>query len=224
MYEIKFYRTHEPYGCFSNFYKYPITVNGITWMTSEHYFQAQKFAGTIHEEEIWQASSAMRAAKMGRDPNRPLRKDWEKVKDSIMCSTVLEKVRQHKDIREILLSTGDSLLIEHTTNDSYWGDNGDGTGKNMLGRILMDIREGLPGYTGVFYVPQWIAYPGIHPLDSFWRRREGEGYILELDEWFYSLTDVAQREYRRYFVPPKEWDEHKGDCCREATWWISDEE
>jgi predicted NAD-dependent protein-ADP-ribosyltransferase YbiA (DUF1768 family) len=26
---------------------------------------------------------------------------------------------------------------------SYWGDGGDGSGKNMLGRILMEVREQL---------------------------------------------------------------------------------
>ena len=32
-------------------------------------------------------------------------------------------------------------FVEHTENDSYWGDGGDGSGKNMLGQILMDVRE-----------------------------------------------------------------------------------
>ena len=34
-------------------------------------------------------------------------------------------------------------LVEHTTNDAYWGDGGDGSGTNMLGRILMEVRERL---------------------------------------------------------------------------------
>ncbi|MEO1140885.1 MAG: NADAR family protein, partial [Pseudomonadota bacterium] len=40
--EIKFYRTGDPYGCFSNFSAHPILIE-TTWPTSEHYFQAQKF-------------------------------------------------------------------------------------------------------------------------------------------------------------------------------------
>jgi predicted NAD-dependent protein-ADP-ribosyltransferase YbiA (DUF1768 family) len=32
-------------------------------------------------------------------------------------------------------------LIEQTQNDAYWGDGGNGSGKNMLGRILMEVRE-----------------------------------------------------------------------------------
>ncbi|USN89295.1 NADAR family protein [Serratia fonticola] len=41
----------------------------------------------------------------------------------------------------MLLSTGNSQLIEHTKNDNYWADGGDGTGRNMLGIILMETRD-----------------------------------------------------------------------------------
>lgn len=41
---IEFYRTGDEYGCFSNFSAHPIAVGGKVWPTSEHYFQAQKFA------------------------------------------------------------------------------------------------------------------------------------------------------------------------------------
>ena len=43
-----------------------------------------------------------------------------------------------------LLATGDSTIVEHTENDAYWGDGGDGSGKNRLGQILMRVREKLP--------------------------------------------------------------------------------
>ena len=41
---INFYRTGDEYGCFSNFAAYPIDLKGKVWPTTEHYFQAQKFA------------------------------------------------------------------------------------------------------------------------------------------------------------------------------------
>jgi ribA/ribD-fused uncharacterized protein len=83
------------------------------------------------------------AAKMGRDRTKPLRPDWEIVKDEVMHEAVMAKFRQYSELRENLLSTEHRLLIEHTSNDSYWGDGGDGRGKNMLGRILMKVREQL---------------------------------------------------------------------------------
>lgn len=83
----------------------------------------------------------MVAARLGRSRAQPLRPDWEQVKDDLMKTALLAKFRQNDDIRRILLSTGDAHLIEHTKNDSYWGDGGDGTGKNKLGLLLMEVRE-----------------------------------------------------------------------------------
>ncbi len=83
----------------------------------------------------------MDAAIEGRDRDKPLRLDWEIVKDDIMRFAVLEKFKQNHNIQYILLSTEDALIVEHTSNDSYWGDGGDGLGKNMLGIILMETRK-----------------------------------------------------------------------------------
>lgn len=138
---IKFYKTGEKFGCFSNFSRDPITLKGKVWATSEHYFQAQKFVGTPDEEELRNIKKASEVASAGRDRSRPLRKDWESVKDNIMREAVYAKFTQNEECKQILLSTGDAKLIEHTVNDSYWADGGDGSGKNMLGIILMEVRE-----------------------------------------------------------------------------------
>ena len=140
---IQFYSVNAEYGCFSNFSPHPIRLKGKAWPTSEHYFQAQKFAGRPDEEEVRQARSPMIAARMGRSRKRPLRKDWESVKDQVMHEAVLAKFSQHADLREILLGTGDATIVERTENDGYWGDGGDGSGRNRLGDILMRVREAL---------------------------------------------------------------------------------
>lgn len=82
----------------------------------------------------------MVAARMGRSRKRTLRTDREAVKDTIMHEAVVAKFTQHDDLRELLLGTGDSKIVEHTANDPYWGD---GSGENRLGRILMQAREAL---------------------------------------------------------------------------------
>ncbi len=137
---IYFYSTRDAYGCFSNFSAHGIELKGVWWPTSEHYFQAQKFAGTDHEEAVRRAKTPKQAAEMGRDRARPLRPDWEQVKDDIMREAVRQKFLKHKDIQQILLGTGDEELIEATSNDYYWGCGTNGTGKNMLGKILMEVR------------------------------------------------------------------------------------
>lgn len=138
---IKFYSTKDAYGCFSNFAAYPIMLGEKLWPTSEHYFQAQKFEDTDHQEAIRADKSPMVAARLGRSRSKKLRADWESVKDSVMLDAVRAKFEQHDDARATLLGTGDALLVEHTENDRYWGDGGDGSGKNMLGQILMQVRD-----------------------------------------------------------------------------------
>lgn len=115
---IKFYRTGDAFGEFSNFAAFPIWLKGLEWPTAEHYFQAQKFAGTPHEEELRHADSPMMAARLGRDRSRPLRSDWESVKDGIMREAVLAKFQQHPQLLDLLLSTGDAEIVEHTRNDA----------------------------------------------------------------------------------------------------------
>ncbi|EOC5727107.1 DUF1768 domain-containing protein [Cronobacter turicensis] len=139
--KIYFYRVNEPYGVFSNFHSTGFSVSEIWWPTVEHYFQAQKFHDEILRGKIRSLTSPMEAAKVGRSRNYPLREDWELIKDDVMRFAVLKKFSQNDEAKNILLSTGGAELIEHTKNDRYWADGGDGTGKNMLGKILMETRS-----------------------------------------------------------------------------------
>jgi ribA/ribD-fused uncharacterized protein len=140
---ILFNSLRDEHGFCSNFAPTPITLKGRTWLTVEHYFQAQKFAGTEHEEAVRLARSPMAAARMGRSRQRPLRPDWEAAKDAIMLEAVRAKFAQHAALRAKLLATGDAQIVEHRARDPYWGDGPDGSGKNMLGQILMRVRAEL---------------------------------------------------------------------------------
>ncbi|MCP3063011.1 NADAR family protein [Myxococcus sp. K38C18041901] len=140
---IRFYSVTDAHGWCSNFAPYPIKLGGRTWPTSEHYFQARKFEFPEDQEALRQARTPMLAARMGRDRKRKLRRDWESIKVSVMREAVRAKFTQHEDLTRLLLETGDARLVEHTDQDDFWGDGGDGRGKNMLGRILMEIRQEL---------------------------------------------------------------------------------
>jgi N-glycosidase YbiA len=139
---IYFYSSlEEPYGCFSNFSSHGIEVDGVYYKTNEHYFQAMKFLGSSKDmEDVRRTSTPKMAASVGRDRSRSLRSDWESVKDDIMRNGVLRKFEKHTEIRKLLLSTGDEEIIESAPGDYYWGAGTDGTGKNMLGKILMETR------------------------------------------------------------------------------------
>jgi N-glycosidase YbiA len=145
MMPIYFYGTKEiPYGCFSNFSAHPFTLDNLRWRTSEHYFQATKFAGhPDHVEALRNMPSPMQVAKAGRSRARPLRPDWEAVKDDVMRQALRAKFTQHLDIRTVLLETGEEDIIENTTKDHYWGIGSSGTGLNMLGKLLVELRSEL---------------------------------------------------------------------------------
>lgn len=138
---IHFYRTNSTYGCFSNFSRHGFLLDGIYWPTAEHYFQSEKFLDTNLKVEIANLASPLEAAIYGRNKEKPLRPDWEYIKIEIMRCAIYNKSNQNPDINEILLSTENYTLVEHTKNDSYWGDGGNGTGENMLGKLLMELRD-----------------------------------------------------------------------------------
>ncbi|NEQ17569.1 MAG: DUF1768 domain-containing protein, partial [Moorea sp. SIO3E2] len=75
-----------------------------------------------------------------RNRSYPLRDDWEHVKVELMQRRVLQSFETHCDIRQLLLATGDQLIVENSPIDYYWGCGADGSGKNKLGEILMTVR------------------------------------------------------------------------------------
>jgi ribA/ribD-fused uncharacterized protein len=138
---IKFYSRKNHFGEFSNFALFPILVDKKLWGTSEHYYQAHKYDNEEHREYVRKANSPEEAAKRGRQKDLPKRKNWKQVKDQIMYKALAAKFTQHKNLKALLLSTGSAPIIEHTKRDIYWGDAGDGSGLNKLGKMLVDIRQ-----------------------------------------------------------------------------------
>lgn len=143
MQKIHFYEESGAFGWCSNFASCALIIDGIVYPTTEHYYQAMKYAGTAYADVVRRAHSPMVAKELTRDPAHPPRADWDLVKDAVMLTAVRAKFMQYPHLREWLLMTGDAELIEHTANDSYWGDGGDGSGRNQLGRTLMQVRAEL---------------------------------------------------------------------------------
>jgi len=140
---IYFYSEKGDYGALSNYARYGVKLDGESWPTVEHYFQAQKFDDARHRARIRRAATAKEAKTLGRSRKVPLRPDWEDVKDDIMYRAVKKKFKTHKAARKLLLGTGDEDLIENAPMDSYWGCGDDGKGLNRLGAILMQVRDEL---------------------------------------------------------------------------------
>ncbi|WP_065751172.1 NADAR family protein [Bradyrhizobium paxllaeri] len=147
MKEIRFYRASEkPYGVFSNLYRRQIIFEGREYPTSEHAYQAGKARKDEVREWLMAAPSpallAMAAHGLYQWDISP---DWSRVKFDRMRGVLMAKFTQHPDLAAILLDTKDAVLIETATVDNavnrLWGEVPGKGGKNMLGVLLMEVRE-----------------------------------------------------------------------------------
>lgn len=145
---IKFYRSNEkPYGVFSNLFRRPVEFEGVVYPTAEHAYQAGKALKPAVREWIQAAPSPALAAMAAHGlytwdivPN------WASIKFDRMRRVLRAKFSQHPDLAELLLSTGSARLVEAgTVNNAVnrlWGEV-NGIGQNMLGEMLMELRDEL---------------------------------------------------------------------------------
>ena len=161
--EIRFYHSDQPYGDLSNFSTHAIFLKGRIWPSTEHYYQAQKFSGTEREEQIRRCSTPTQAKQVAGQFKGQRRANWSKLKEQFMLAALRAKFSQHPDLTEMLMATGERILVEHTPLDAYWGDGGDGTGQNRLGVLLMQVRSELHGDGTLPDPADRYASTAIHP-------------------------------------------------------------
>ena len=130
----------KQYYFLSNFYERSVEYNGLTYKNNEAAFQAQK-CKTEEEKLQFINLNASEAKKLGRKVS--LRADWEDIKVNVMRDVVKAKFEQNGDLKDALLATNDAYLEEgNTWGDRTWGTV-NGSGANLLGQILMNVREKL---------------------------------------------------------------------------------
>lgn len=149
---IRFGRRRGTYVEFSNFHPCDIIVDGIRYKNTESAFQAGKTTDDFIRREF-SLLTGSQAKKKGRTIS--LRRDWEQIKFQRMVEVNLAKF-QDETLKQILLSTGSSYLIEDTTgwHDNEWGCcNCPGCfnkrANNKHGLALMIVRSKLRGESGV---------------------------------------------------------------------------
>lgn len=144
--EIHFYRSNEkPYGVFSNLHRTPVVFEGREFPTAEHAYQAGKASKEAVREWILSAPTPSLVAMAAHGLYTwDIVPSWSKIKFDRMREVLRAKFSQHEELRALLLSTGNARLVEAGTTDNLvnrtWGEV-NGKGKNMLGVLLMEIRE-----------------------------------------------------------------------------------
>ena len=146
--EIHFYRANEkPYGVFSNLYPSPIVFEARQFPTAEHAYQAGKARKEAVREWILSAPTPALVAMAAHGLYTwDIVSDWSRTKFDRMRAVLRAKFTQHDDLRKILLATGEARLVEaaRVVNgvNRTWGEV-NGKGLNMLGVLLMELREEL---------------------------------------------------------------------------------
>lgn len=133
----------------SNFSSFAVEWAGEVFPTSEHLYHWLRFVMSSHPmgeqgaKAIFNARSAHDAFKLAQMQKAWQAPDWNERKVGFMKRIIRAKADQHEYVRRKLLATGDRELVENSWRDDYWGWGPNKDGKNMLGRLWMEVRAEL---------------------------------------------------------------------------------
>ncbi len=145
--QVFFYE--QDFYVLSNFSSFEVDWSGFTFKTSEHLYHWMRFALSDVPGAQWaaakvkDATSAHEAFKLAQQEKGLQASNWDAQKVNLMREILRQKAAQHEYVRRKLLATGDRELIEDSWRDDFWGWGPNRDGKNMLGRLWMEIRAEL---------------------------------------------------------------------------------
>lgn len=163
---IGFYHEYDPYGCFSNWYPAEFEYAGKKYANSEQYMMYQKvmmFGRKDLADKIMKTTNPMECKKIAGQKFPEFNAvTWESTCYTIVKRGVRAKLIQNPSIKGMLLKTGNALLAECSPNDKKWGIGLDNknpdwkniakwNGKNLLGRILMEVRDDFRKWPSDYY-------------------------------------------------------------------------
>ncbi len=142
------------HGPFSQWHPSPFTHNGTNFANAEQWMMFRKatlFDDDLIAEQIMRTSSPAECKRLGRQIKDFDENVWREHRLAIVTKGSLEKFRQNKDLKQILMNTGGRILVEATPYDDIWGiamaANARGVenpshwkGLNLLGIALMTAR------------------------------------------------------------------------------------
>ena len=137
---INFVETRWSY--LSPFSAHEIQLDGMVYKTAEHAYQTLRMKPEA-QEKIRNTKSPMDAWREAQVCKERGEVDLTVDKDALMETIFRAKLAQHQDIQDILLESGDSLLLKQYPTDYYWGTGADGSGENKIGKLWMKLRDEL---------------------------------------------------------------------------------
>lgn len=138
---IKFYKSGGDSGFLSNLFLVPVVFEGKKFRSSE---EAYQYGKPVEKEVAEWVISAPHQRQVAMSAHALLSydvvPDWENIKVDRMRAVIKAKFSQNPELKKKLLDTGDALLAEDSPVDKFWGIGALGDGKNMLGKLLMELR------------------------------------------------------------------------------------
>ena len=157
-----FFNSHKPNknseidkNCLSQFWKCEFIENEIEYSSTEQYMMAKK-AELFGDKDIWEeilnTDSAYEIKKLGRKVRNFNENTWEKSRYKIVINGNHLKFTQNKELKDFLIATNDSILVEASQYDTIWGIGMKEShkdienpykweGLNLLGFALMKVRD-----------------------------------------------------------------------------------
>lgn len=140
--QVFFYE--QDFYVLSNFSAFTLQWKGLRFDTSEAAYHWEKFIHLpVLQDAIHVAPSAHEAFRISREAKEYCRPNWESEKVNTMRLILIEKTKQHEYVLRKLLDTGGRELVEDSWRDDFWGWGPNRNGKNMLGKLWMEIRDQL---------------------------------------------------------------------------------
>jgi len=140
-----------------NFHLCSFVMNDITFSNSEQAFmwlKAKHFKDPEYADKIVETTDPMSAKHLGRMVRNYDEADWDSVRMDMMFCACYAKFSQNPYLADILFETKDLILVEASPTDRVWGvglretddliiDPKNWKGRNLLGEVLMDVRQQL---------------------------------------------------------------------------------
>ncbi len=197
-----FKKNNDEFGGLSNMATgFPLKVNGIEIKTSEALYQACRFPYMPEiQHKIIEEKSPMTVKMISRANLKKSREDWDTVKIKVMKWCISVKLAQNfVKFGALLHQTGLKNIVENSSKDNFWGAIPDKdelvfTGKNALGRLLMDLRQSF--FSEDNYSLFYVEPPKI---ENFLLYNEPIGIIDERTTFIYWLQNYWELKFSNNF-------------------------
>ena len=154
---VCFHNPDDENGYLSNWYLSRFVVDGVAFSSMEQYMMYQKavrFGDADIASQIMRTDDVARIKQFGRQVSGYDDHIWNGMRQIIVFEGLSAKFSQNNELKEKLISTGNSVLAECAVKDRIWGiglsmtdpdrhDMSKWKGQNLLGYALMLVREKL---------------------------------------------------------------------------------